>query len=239
MIMSLKKQFSMQWKDWIFGYLIILFMGVMGWVIMYFMTSRDPEVTSYAGLGGLMAAIGLLFYTIVSAVGQMWTGFNLAVSMNSTRKHFLASYYLVIFPATLVGLALVGLIGWVEESFYRSIYPGLSSAMDFQHYLVRYGILAAAVLVLVLGFCGALLLRYGRKAFWIMWAAWMITFLGIPRILDAVEDAPGSVFGIIGNKMILLLRGMSDTAWIALGIVLGVICLAGTYGILRRQQVNV
>lgn len=239
MVEAVKKQFSMQWKDWIFAYMTTILMGLFGWALMYFVTRGAPETNGFAGLGGILAAAGLAIYTAIMAIGQMWTGFNLAVSMNSTRKHFFVSYYLVIFAGAMIGLGMVGIIGWAEDCFYRGVYQGLSPAVDFLPFLRNYGILTMVVLVMVLGFCGTLLLRYGRKVFWVLWAVWMIVVLGLPRIIDAAEDAPGSVFGIIGNKMIYLFRAMPENAWVFSGIILGAACLAGTYGILQKQQVNV
>lgn len=239
MIEAVKKQFSMQWKDWIYAYLTTILMGLFGWALMYFVTGGYTETKGFAGLGGILAAAGLAIYTAIMAIGQMWTGFNMAVSMNSTRRHFFVSYYLVIFAGALIGLGLVGIIGWAENNFYKGVYPGQLPAIDILAFLKNYGILIMAVLVMALGFCGTLLLRFGRKAFWVMWAAWMIGFLGVPRVIDAAQDAPGSVFGIIGNKMILLFRGMPEGAWVVMGIILGAACLAGTYGMLQKQQVNV
>ncbi len=122
-----------------------------------------PETNGFAGLGGILAAAGLAIYTAIMAIGQMWTGFNLAVSMNSTRKHFFVSYYLVIFAGAMIGLGMVGIIGWAEDCFYRGVYQGLSPAVDFLPFLRNYGILTMVVLVMVLGFCGTLLFAVREK----------------------------------------------------------------------------
>ena len=94
------------------------------------------------------------------------------------------------------------------------------------------------MITIAAGFCGVLLLRFGRPAFWILWAIWMILALGLPQIHVAMEEAPESLFGRIGN---IAADAFGSIPWnVAVGLiaVVGMACVAGSWFFVRSQQVE-
>lgn len=62
--------------------------------------------------------------------------------------------------------------------------------------------------------------------------------LGLPRVFDAVKDAPNSIAGMFGNVLLNFFRSVTSRGLIIGGMILAVICLFGTYGIIKKQQVT-
>lgn len=94
-----------------------------------------------------------------------------------------------------------------------------------------------AAIIFLCGFMGTLILRYGKKAFWVFWVIWMFCFIVLPRIHDAAEEAPASLFGRIGNAVIGTFTGMTLNVIIGIAAVLSILSLAGSWMYLRKQQV--
>lgn len=57
-------------------------------------------------------------------------------------------------------------------------------------------------------------------------------------MVEAIGEAPDSLFGKIGSAAIRLFSGVSSEMWILVSVLAGVIGLTGTYLFLRRQQVT-
>ena len=134
-------------------------------------------------------------------------------------------------------IVLIGLNA-LENTLLRTVYAGLTEEINFLPYLIRWAVPAAAVLTVIGGFCGALLLRFGRKAFWIMWALWMFGCIGIPGISDAVIEKPESFYGQIGIAAGNILSQISVQTW---GMILGAVSIGAMIGmwiIIRKQQVS-
>ena len=88
------------------------------------------------------------------------------------------------------------------------------------------------------GFSGSLVMRFGQKAFWAVWAVWMLLCIGTPRIIDAAKDAPQSLFGMIGKGVLQILNVLPVDGWIIAGTAASLLCCIGSWLMLRRQQVT-
>ena len=118
------------------------------------------------------------------------------------------------------------------------IYPDVEKEMELLPWLLKAGIAAALALATAGAFCGALVLRFGKKAFWGLWFLWMFGFLGVPAISDAVEEAPESFFGMLGQQASEIFRRMPVNAWLLLGAAAVLLCIGGSWLLLRKQQVT-
>lgn len=82
-------------------------------------------------------------------------------------------------------------------------------------------------------------MRFGKKIHFVLWGLWMLTCIGGPRIIEAVEEAPESVFGKFGSLLAMITKVVPGSAWLTGGVVFCIVGFLVTYGILRRQQVTV
>ena len=85
---------------------------------------------------------------------------------------------------------------------------------------------------------GMLILRFGTKAFWVLWALWMFGCIGIPRIIDAVEAAPQSLFGKIGTWVRNIMLQIPSGVWIGLALVGYITCMISSWILMKKQQVT-
>lgn len=238
MLEALKKQFAVQWKDWMTITLVILGGWLLGIGLHFMITRLDSEAVSYFPMGTLMGALAAGVSAVLMGIIELGFYFNVEVSMGCTRVRFFCSYYVVFFVFSVLYTGIVILLNLAERVLEKQLYPGWECEIDFFPYLLKGGIPAAAAFCLVSGFCGALLLRYGKKAFWVLWVIWMVCAVGIPQIHEATEKAPNSLFGRIGTHIGGLFGRFTVNEVISIVAALSILSLVGAWLYLRKQQVT-
>lgn len=234
---EIRNQIRLQCRDWIWGYGVILGMGIFGFGVMNVILYLEPGETEYAALGGIMAMFGLAFYCFGVFLVQFPFGFHTAVSMGRTRKRYLGAFYCSAFLWAFLGLGLVLLICGAEQAVYGLLYPEFSKKADMAESFLRYGAGGLIAWLSVLSLFAALSMRYGKKVLWILWAFWMTGCMGIPGILDAAAEGKDSVLGILGRKLLDVTSVLSPFWWLAGGICVGILCMAFALHMLLRQQI--
>lgn len=188
------------------------------------------------GTSCALVAIGVMMLFFV--FGEVVVYFNVELSMSSTRKEFFVSHLVVCLFATAEIFVLTAVLCTVEETLNR-VQCADGKTIQLLPYLFRIGIPIVALLVIVAGLVGALFLCFGRPVLAAAWIAWMFLCIGVPRIHDAAEETPDSLWGRIGNAVGRLIGGIPGyLQWILFAVVCAA-GIAGTWVILRKQQVNV
>ena len=222
-------------KTELLQYLGIMLGGfVLGFVILLIIVNQSGENES-ATAGTMIAVILLLFVhffsTIISFVGE----FNTAVSMGATRKNFVISY--AIFNMIEITVLETGLfiLGNLEKTVINQLFPGIRFEIDMTEFFAwKYmagGVIEFTILEI---FFAAVLLRFGMKAFWVLWAIWMLGAL-LPGNISHNEKLSKEF-----TKIGLMLGGKitSTGIFVCVAFVLFVIAVIG-WRILRKQQVTV
>lgn len=236
MIQAFKKQFSIQWREWCVSWVSSVMFGIFGIILMLVLGKGADGSRQYITMGGLFVLIGVLVIAMVFVLQMRYT-FSYVISMGCTRKDFVVGNYLVVLAGVVVGIILAALMCKVESALMMHLYPNLDEVKSLLGIIIRYGWIGAIILTVAICLGGALLLKFGRKAAWVMWAMLMLAALGMPQLIDAAEDAPHSVLGMMGTTILKMFREMSVVTWGAvlfIGAVAGVII---TCMILRKQQV--
>lgn len=239
MFETLKKQVLIQYELWILMYVFVLAGSLFGNILFLLLMKFDSTANTTFTLGTVMGIIISIIYLFIMQAVQLSLYFNLEVSMGCTRRRFLVSEYVAAFAAGLVGLGVVVVIQRIETGWIKRIYPDLPSEINLLPYLLKWGIPAVAALVILAGFCSAMVMRFKRKAFWVFWVLWMFVCLCVPRIHDAAKEAPNSLFGRIGRFVVEIVGIFSARVWLALAVLLCVLMTTVTYQIIRRQQVEI
>ena len=239
MLSAIKKQFKTQCRDWL-GIMTVLMLGaaVFGGILFAVIAALDHETDSYFAMGTVIAGIMAVMFTGIMMMASLSQLFNLEVSMGCTRKHFFISYYTLGFFVGLCGVVMLWLINMAENTMNRVMYPGMSEEISFLPYLLKWSIPVMTVILVLAGFCGALMMRFGKVAGWILWFLWMFGWLGLPRIQEAVEKAPDSLFGRIGSIAADMLRMVPLHTWVCIAVLVSILAFAETWVLLRRQQVT-
>lgn len=238
MIQTLKRQFCVLRYDgrWLFG--LTAGIGIIGVIIYQIILGVEQEDGAYVPLGTILAAGTLLIMILALIMSEFAMYFNIEVSMGCTRGQFFLSFFLTSLVMSLFGYGLVLLVSLGEDALNAAVHPELTIEVAVMPYLLRWGFPVVLLAVICSMFFATLVLRYGKRAYWILWAVWMILCLGFPRVVEAIGEAPDSLFGKIGSAAIRLFSGVSPEMWILVSVLAGVIGLTGTYLFLRRQQVT-
>ena len=177
----------------ILGLMSVAFVGgmVLCFLIVKVLEAKDPELTTIP-LGGLMAMVaGGMFLYIIASIGLKGR-FVKAICMSCTRKRFLLQETVESFLETLVVMAAGAVFGMVDMVIQKNCMGGVPIEFDIMNI---YKLLFTNPLNMVMIVCvvissrfllGELLIRFGAKAFWILWAVWMLCCLLPSKIAHMV-----------------------------------------------------
>lgn len=240
MLTVIKKQIRVQWENWMACLAIILGGWLVGGVLFRVISGFLAEETKeYIPIGTVMgAALAVIFLGFIGMM-SLELYFNLEISMGCTRGRFFVSYYLTCLIINLMGAGLVVLTAIAENQIGLWLYPDLEKSVNLIPYLLEWGVPVAVFLSVFSVLWGALGMRFGKKIHFVLWGLWMLTCIGGPRIIEAVEEAPDSVFGKFGSLLAMITKAVPGSAWLTGGVVFCIVGFLVTYGILRRQQVTV
>ena len=114
----------------------------------------------------------------------------------------------------------------------------MEEEFDLTGVLLQLGIPVCFGLPALGTFCGALLLRYKRKAFWALWVLWMLGVLGIPNLMAAADNAAQSTAGKVGRVFRSVAQLIFGREFPALAVVAAILLLTASWLLLRHQQVE-
>ena len=197
---TIKKQFRVQRWDGMAGTLFAAAVGLL-FVIVSVAARGILGEKSYIELGTVLAGICMGVFALVGTGLSFYTSFQIEVGLGSTRKHFFISFYLYSLILGLINGLLLLLFYEMEHGLYGVLYPGVASELEMMPFLPVLVLYLAVVLPMLGISAAAAVMRFGKIAFWIMWAFWMLGFLVIPRFLGAAKDQPQSVYGILGKGL--------------------------------------
>lgn len=238
MIEALKKQFQILFADWYWNPVIIWGSGILGQVLFYIIMRTEMDETTCFAMGTMFAAIFFVIFTTITAGMSVGIYFNVEISLGNTRKKFFWTYYIYYVVYFLIGAVEILVLNIMENHVLTILYPGLENEINFVPYLIKFGVPAAIVFPILSMLFGLAIVKFGTKAFCVLWVIWMFGCLGVPRIIEAVDYTPNSMFGRIGTWAGKVIMSVPVGVWIGLGAVGFVACLAGSWAIARKQQVT-
>lgn len=156
--------------------------------------------------------VGIMFAMALGGVSVLFTdfmffaiNFNIAVSMGISRKRFLTDATIVLFAQHLLYIALLFVLSKLEMLLAGLFYPSIDMVKDVMvidgmMLLQMIGVSLAIIAVSI--FIGALLQRFGKTAFWIMWGAYMFFAIGGVGLTSLSKSNGGlinTIASTIGN----------------------------------------
>ena len=168
MIQSIKKQIKLSLGDCGIGLGVTAGCVVFGLIFTQMMRVAGPvEPAEMALFTSVFGALGAGIYIALYMGFSLLINFKLQVGMGSTRKDFLVSSYIVGAVSSLVLVFFVAAAAAVSQAAYSRIY-GTKDILDVTPVVLKWGIPAAFSLPAVSSMCGALILRFGKRAGWII-----------------------------------------------------------------------
>ena len=216
-------------------FLVAAFGGyVFGIIVMMIIRANtvEKECVTLGMLIGMIILVFMHFFGITfSFVGE----FNMALSMGAPRKSFVGSYALFNM-VELAGLELLlFVLGKIELALISVIYPQCEIILDVTQYFQWKYLLAVIVgMTVVELFLGAVILRFGMKAFWVVWAIWM--FLTLVPVKLSENEVMAAKMHQLGEQI-----GLENIVQylFAAGVVAAVIMAVLGWNLLKKQRVTV
>ena len=216
-------------------FLVAAFGGyVFGIIVMMIIRANivEKECVTLGMLIGMIILVFMHFFGITfSFIGE----FNMALSMGATRKSFVGSYALFNM-VELAGLELLlFVLGKIELALISVIYPQCEIILDVTQYFQWKYLLAVIVgMTVVELFLGAVILRFGMKAFWVVWAIWM--FLTLVPVKLSENEVMAAKMHQLGEQI-----GLENIVQylFAAGVVAAVIMAVLGLNFLKKQRVTV
>ena len=211
-----------------------LFGSLLLGLVTYF-GSSEPDFTVFR-LGTVMAWIIFCFISIGMGMFGMGAYFNWHVGFGRTRKSFFICDMATEFCWNLLSLIIIWGLSFAEGGILKLFYGPYKEEIKAL-WGIWFGCMIpvlALLLVLMRELTGTLIMRFGNKAFWVMWALWMIICL----VPGKIKSFKTSALGKLIEKITVWIIGMSVTGWIIMGIVLVILIMAVSWMLMRKQMVK-
>lgn len=178
-------------------------------IIMY---TVKPD-SSGAVCGMILLATAVMLNLFIG-IGYPVINVDMLLRFGLTRKNALLGTLCTSTLNMAASMALAALLGWVDGFIAQAWMDALPWVTQVDAVTVpvwAYFAIGLGVVGLAFGM-GSLLQWFGRKAFWILWAAWMLLVVGFNLVdLHAVLELPAIVPTIIGACVIGLVGGCALT----------------------------
>lgn len=230
----LKQRISEMWV--LLG--VSAFAYILGTILFVVIMGIDKESTTFE-IATLIEAIAATMVLIITGSFTFSSNYNMAVGMGAVRKSYIPSYYLVNLIFIFAEYGLVVVSHFIESAQINMLYPSYEKEAGIENVLfTEYTIPVLLLLGAIQLVAGCCMLKFGKKAFWVMWVMWMALCIVPGRIGDIVENNPqGEVANVI-NSIGRFFQSVSMPVINVVIVLITVGCLAITWLMARRQQVT-
>lgn len=209
--------------------MIVVAIAIIGGVVVFdfFVSMGDGETVQ---LGMVMALSAYVIFDIIFEGYTFGQHFTLCLQMGVTRKNFLSSYVVFKVIKNMLALSIIAILGAVERFVSKNLVSKLLRVRFVDNYSQVFSgralvvtISLAVLLAFLTVFVGAALLRFGRIAFWVLWALWMIVFLKSPDNIRVPAFFHADIWVIV-------------PVWLAMAAVIGILLYLITYHCFIKDQ---
>lgn len=179
----IKKVLKLNCRDFIIP--LALIGGVfLLWEIIEAVIILALKPDSSAALGGVFLPVVGGFFAVIACTANYTVGFEMLLRTSVTRKNALLGAVCLTVLETVYALGLGWLMGQVDRLIARAwtTLPWVER-VDVDISIPLWGLALATVVITLLGLgAGAALQRFGRTAFWILWAGYMLVVVFMNQI---------------------------------------------------------
>ena len=212
------------------GIMMAIVSGVMiaGGIIDYFLYSGSTSET-VVEVGIIMAIASYVLYELTFegiGLGQI---FNNSLAMGVTR-----------IMKNTIGLLIIIVLGAAERFYCRRAFPDNVKEDVYMILFTGRGLFITISLMFLVSiiavFVGALILRFGKKAFWPLWAVWMMVGL-LPGKLGKMIDPDGEISNMLGKNVHMFLNAdVFVPVWSIIFLALCGVFYLITYKVIIKKQ---
>ena len=218
---------------------IVSVVMIAGGVIDYFLYSGNTSET-VVEIGIIMAIASYVLYELIFegiGLGQI---FNNSLAMGVTRKRLFPSYVILCIMKNTIGLLIIIVLGAAERFYCRRAFPDNAKEDVYMILFTGRGLFITISLMFLVSiiavFVGALILRFGKKAFWPLWAVWMMAYL-LPGKLGKMIDPDGEISNMLGKNVRMFLNAdVFVPVWSIIFLALCGVFYLITYKVIIKKQ---
>ncbi|MEG2206169.1 MAG: hypothetical protein RRY03_05790 [Oscillospiraceae bacterium] len=242
MLENLKKEFILRRKS-----LLTLWAIIGGiWLAFYLLVLAVVVIAkadTYMNLSMPICAMLSLFVILIDNVSYFSIEFEQAIRMSRTRKGYLASTCLFDLVQGLSCVLLLAVFALIDNLVYGVFFKSLPLDAEYINVFTMenlgYAVGAIVALICISIFIGALLQRFGKAAFWVVWGVYMFFALFGINISKYIETNNRSgLLGKMVNGVADIMKAMPNESMLVLcGGALLAMFIVG-YGFLRRATIK-
>ena len=212
---------------------------IAGGVIDYFLYSGNTSET-VVEIGIIMAIASYVLYELVFEGIDMGQIFNISLAMGVTRKRLFPSYVILCIMKNTIGLLIIIVLGAVERLYCRRAFSDNVKEDVYRVLFTGRGLFITISLMFLMSiiavFVGALILRFGKKAFWPLWTVWMMACL-LPGKIGKMIDPDGDISNTLGKNVHMFLDAdVFVPVWSIIFLALCVVFYLITYKMIIKKQ---
>lgn len=242
MINSVKKQFMYRLNE--LGQMSLILGGT--WLAGFILSCGVVvfcKTNDYANIGILiMMMIGALILTFSSSISSC-VDFELAVRMSQPRKKSLVAMLIIDALHGLAYTAIIAVLAILDKFLASAFFKNISMEESFMEIInlksMLYIFLGCMCMYIFGIFFGALLQRFGKVAFWIIYALYMLAIFGTSSVSSLISKRDTSSFmGKLAVGAYDMLSAISADGVIVLAVALVLTMLAIGFIMLSRAAIK-
>lgn len=191
----------------------------------------EPE---FIPMGIILTTVAAVVCAVMFPAYYFSCGYEQALTLGCTRGRFLVGELALSLLHILLLLATAGLAVLADLSFYRVLYPQVYARIDWEEFQIDISFFVAIAVVAAMLLCfglffGAILQRWGKRAFWGIWGVFMaFSYLSGPIIHLLERNSEDSLLGRILGSIGRTLAFLPGTVYLCLGA--ASVLAAGVFG---------
>lgn len=236
MIKSIKREISVNRDSLWQSELVLVGAYLAGEVFLLCILHFFGEEPEFIPLGFIITMIAAVICAVMFPAYYFSCGYEQALTLGCTRGRFLAGELALSLMHIVQLLATAGLAFLADLGFYRALYPQVYAQIDWDGFEINASFFAAAAVAVAALLCfgvffGALLQRWGKRAFWVMWGVFMaLSYLSGPLMrLVAKGGEQDSLLGRACRAAARVLAFLPGVVYLCMGCV--ALLAMGVFGI--------
>lgn len=237
MLDIIKKQLVIRKQEILIPIRIEVITFILG-ILLFIIINEFDNTLVYSFELGSMVAFGCSVLTMLFVgLATFGENFSNAICMGRTRKSFISAYYIITLGYILLNFIICIAFVFIERTIYAIIYPDYVFkfvALSKLSFIIFLFIIFTVLIVPT--FVGVLLLKYGKKAFWILWSIWMISTAVLPRLVEKAYTSSNPTIVTIKNSTISMFGSVSISILLLTGGVILIAMFITTVNLTLKQE---
>lgn len=191
MIKEAKRQLYLGWKDYLLQILVTLGAALLLTAIAAIVVAAtgDVDFMPRVGAAALCGVAG--FYSLFACVANIGVRFNSVIKMGAVRRNYLLVNLVISFGITFALIMFANAWALIENL----VFAPMGMEVVWGWFIKPLPAAGIALAVNVFGiWAGSMMMRFGKAGFWVMWAIWMVVFVGGSQVSSALSEERTDVF---------------------------------------------